>query len=112
MMVPSGSVTMQFPLDGLAKSWSKDFSKLETLIRNRVLKKSEITEVEMTAGRAICANIEEDISYGRVGIADLELLIDAAKKTPTPITEAYFIFNATSICRRFTVRASSCMSSF
>ena len=49
------------------------------------------------AAEVICANVEEEISYGRIGIADMELLIDASKENFHPITEAYFIFNATSI---------------
>lgn len=81
----------------LGETLLERLSKLETLIRNRVVKESGITEGEMTTGSAICANIEEDISYGRVGTADVESLIDASRKAPAPITEAYFIFNATSI---------------
>ncbi len=71
--------------------------ELETLIRKRVLKKDGISEVAIVEGMAICANIEERVSHGRVGIAGVELLIDALKRTSVPITEAYFIFNATSI---------------
>ena len=92
----------------LGETLLERLSKLETLIRNRVLKKGGIAEVEIMAGMAICANIEEDVSHGRVGIAGVELLIDALKKTPAPITEAYFIFNATSIAEdlRYALQAA------
>ena len=83
-------------------------SKLETLIRNRVLKKCGITEIEIMTGMAICANIEENVSHGKVGVAGVELLIDALRKASTPITEAYFIFNATSIAEdlRYALQAA------
>ena len=82
---------------GLGETLLGRLLELETLIRNRVIRESGIAEGEIKVAEAICANIEEGISYGRIGIADMERLIDAAKKTPTPITEAYFIYNATSI---------------
>ncbi len=70
---------------------------LENLISLRVMQQSNISEVELRKGREITANIEDNISYGKSGLSDVELLIDALRKTSIPIVEAYFIFNATNI---------------
>ena len=86
-----------FSAGQLGETLLERLSKLDTLIRNRVSRKNKITEVEMMTAMATCANIEDNVSHGKAGVAGVKLLIDALKETTTPVTEAYFIFNATSI---------------
>ena len=106
--MPSGIGDYALSARWLGETLLERLSKLETLIRSRVLKKGGIAESEIMAGMAMCADIEENVSHGRVGIAGVELLIDALRKAPTPITEAYFIFNATSIAEdlRYALQAA------
>ncbi len=91
--VGEGAISAGF----LSETLLRRLLRLETLIGMRALQQSGIADFEMRAGREICANIEENISYGKAGLADVELLIDKLKQTSIPITEAYFLHNANSI---------------
>ena len=72
-------------------------NELESSIRRRVMDHTGVQEVDLTLARNYVASLENDISYGKLGPANLERTIDTSKNAGVPITEAYFVSNATSI---------------
>ena len=86
----------------LSSSWVGEellgkLQTLESLVRKRVLDTSSITAEKLDIGRNICAALEDDISYGKVGPVPLEKAIDSYRKVGVPIDEAYFVHNAAGI---------------
>ena len=70
---------------------------LEDLVRVRVLSATEITEQDLMNGLNIAAMLDDDISYGKVDPALLERAINVYKEIGTPMDQAFFVFNTTSI---------------
>ena len=73
------------------------FGVLERLVRKRVCDAADIAEIKMVEWETICANIEDEISYGKIGPFALGKKIEALKTTEIPMDQAFFVFNATSI---------------
>ena len=71
--------------------------KLENLIRKRVLSTNAIGESELKTAVEIVWALDDDISYGKVGLVGLKQAIDRIKILGMPINEAFFICNAKSI---------------
>ena len=83
--------------ESLAEGLLARLQGLERLVRRRVLDYTGINESEMGTREAICAKLEDDISYGRIGPSDLTEKIDSLRKVGIPIDQTFFVLNATSI---------------
>ena len=70
---------------------------LEGLVKQRVVQATGTGETELMVASHTVANIEDEISYGRIGPIDLQQLIDSFESAGIPMREAFFMENATSI---------------
>ena len=73
------------------------FIALENLVRRRVMDHTNVDEEHLTIGLNVCAALEDEISYGKMGPVHLREAITAYSNAGFPIEEAYFVRNCESI---------------
>ena len=81
----------------LAESLLGRLVVLESLITKRVSTHSKANDVVLINAREIVANLEDSISYGKIGPSDLDKEVASFRKRGIPIEEAFFMFNAMGI---------------
>ncbi len=81
---------------------------LENLLRRRVLQDAKVNDLNLLVALNFCANVEDEISYGRISPHDLEALTQLLKEAEIPVEQGFFIFNADSIAEdmRYALRAA------
>ena len=89
----------EFAISGkwLAEALLGKFIKLESLIWGRIKDLPGIDETALQITREFVARLNDDISYGKLGPDVLQEIIELWVSSNSPIKEAFFASNATSI---------------
>ena len=70
---------------------------LESLVRRRVILATGIDEGQLMEGLNVGAALGDDVSYGKVGPAGFQQVIDAYTAIGFPMEQTFFVLNATGI---------------